>query len=139
MKLFNKIFKTKTSKTGLSDGWIETKISEDTYVPEIPQEQKNNWDKERRENDKIGKLCKIDGFHNKPNGRVGTIYYVEKGKVCELYYEISGVKEFDILISFEQLKEWTLPKINVISKNDKYKIKKELLTWLVANKIRAEL
>jgi hypothetical protein len=109
MKLFSKIFKTGDSNRKLPEGSTETKISEDTYITHIPQEQKDKWENERRKKDKIDKLSKRDGFYDKSSGRAGTIYYVENGKVCELDYEISGVKEFDILIYFNQLTEWVFP------------------------------
>ena len=139
MRLFSKIFKTKDSNRKLPEGWKETKISENTYLTHIPQEQKDKWGNERRKKDNIDKLSKKDGFHDKPNGRAGTIYYVEKGKVCELDYEISGVKEFDILIYFDQLTEWILPEIETLSLIDKQRIKLELQNWLDSKKIRAEL
>jgi hypothetical protein len=137
MRLFSKIFKTKSSNHKLPDGWSETKISEDTYVTHIPQEQQDKWENERRKKDNIDKLSDKDGFHDKPNGRAGTIYYVENGKVCELHYEISGVKEFDILINFDQLTEWIFPTKESIS--DKEAIKEKLVVWLNIKKIRAEL
>lgn len=139
MRLFTKIFKTKSSENKLPNGWIEKKVTKDTFVTEIPQEQKDNWAKERREKDKIGQLSKIDGFHNKSNDRQGTIYFVDKGKTCELYYEISGVKEYDILIWFDQLNEWILPQVETIKPIDKLRIKRELHKWLDSKNIRAEL
>lgn len=139
MKLFAKIFKTKSTGNKLPEGWTETKVTENTFVTEIPKEQKNKWEKERREKDKIEQLIKIEGFHNKSNGRSGTIYYVEKGKICELYYEISGVKKFDILIWFDQLTDWIFPNKEPIKIEDKEAIKNKLVDWLDQNRIRAEL
>jgi hypothetical protein len=137
MRLLSKIFKTMSSNQKIPDGWSETKISKDTYVTHIPQEQKDKWENERRKKDNINKLSKKDGFHDKPSGRAGTIYYVENGKVCELDYEISGVKEFDILINFDQLTEWIYPTKESIS--DKETIKGKLVNWLNKKKIKAEL
>ncbi|MCW3789773.1 hypothetical protein [Plebeiibacterium sediminum] len=139
MKLFAKIFKTKSKERDFPKGMNEIKVSEDTFVTEISKEQKDNSDIERREKDKVGQLSKLDGFHDKPNGRQGTIYYVDHGKTCELYYEISGVKEFDILIWFDQLNEWILPKNEAINQIDKQRIKEKLINWLDLTKIRAEL
>ena len=139
MKLFTKIFKTKTSEYKLPEGWTETKVAEDTFITEIPKEQKDKRENERREKDKVEQLIKIDGFYDKSNGRAGTIYYVEKGKICELYYEISGVKEFDILIWFDQLSNWILPERKPIKFEEKEAIKEKLVDWLKQKKIRAEL
>ena len=135
---FKELFKQNEQDNELPKGWTETKISDNVYVTEIPQEQKDNWDKERREKDKVERLSKINGFHDKPSGRQGTIYFVDNGKVCELYYEISGVKEYDILIWFDQLNDWFLPKTETITTIDKQKIKKELQSWLDSKNIRAE-
>lgn len=134
---FKGLFKAKEQKSTLPNGWTETKISENTFVTKIPQEQRDNWDKERREKDKVGQLSKKDGFHDTSCGRAGTIYYVENGRVCELDYEISGVKEFDILINFDGLTEWIFPTKESIS--DKKAIKEKLVNWLNKKKIRAEL
>ena len=139
MKLFAKIFKTKYEDNKLPKGWTETKVSDNTFVTNIAQEQKDNWDRERREKDKVGQLSKIDGFHDKSNGRQGTIYFVDQGKTCEIYYEISGVKEYDILIWFDKLNEWILPHLEAINPIDKQRIKSELQKWLDSKKIRAEL
>ena len=49
MKLFSKIFETKSKERDLPKGMTETKVSENTFVTEISQEQKDNWDIERRE------------------------------------------------------------------------------------------
>ncbi len=136
---FKGLFKQKERKNGLPNDWTKTKIYDNVYVTEIPQEQKDNWTKERWEKDKVEQLIKKNGFHDKPNGRRGTIYFVDNGKMCELFYEISGVKEYDILIWFDQLNDWFLPKVESISPIDKQKIKKELLRWLDFKNIRAEL
>ena len=139
MKLFAKIFKSKYTKGKLPQGWTETKVSEGTYVAKISQEQKDNWDNERREKDNVRKLSKTDGFHDESNGRQGTIYFVDNGKVCELFYEISGAKEYDILIWFDQLDKWILPKVEPLNQVDKQVIKEKLKYWLDSKNIRAEL
>jgi hypothetical protein len=135
---FKGLFMQKQQQNGLPSGWTETKISDNVYITEIPQEQKDKWIKERREKDKVEQLSKTSGFHDKPNGRHGTIYFVDNGKICELYYEISGVKEYDILIWFDQMNDWVLPNMEPITPIDKQKIKKELQSWLDSKNIRAE-
>lgn len=139
MKRFAKIFKTKISEYKLPDEWTATKVPEATFVTEIPKEQKDKWENERREKDKVEQLINIDGFHDKSNGRAGTIYYVEKGQICEMYYEISGVKEFDILIWFDLLSDWILPERKAIKFEEKEAIKEKLVDWLKQKRIRAEL
>ena len=139
MKLLKKIFKPKPAEYILPEGWTETEVANNTFVTEIPKAQTDDWANMRREKDKIEQLIKEDGFHDKSNGRAGTIYYVEKGKICELYYEISGVKEFDILIWFEQLNEWIFPERKPIKIEEKEAIKEKLVDWLMQKRTRAEL
>jgi hypothetical protein len=123
----------------LPKGWTETKISENSYLTNIPQEQIDQWQIERWKKDKVNKLIQKDGFYLKPNGRSGTIYFVDNNQLCELGIEISGVKEFDIIIYFEQLIEWKLPNKKIILENEKETIRERLLIWLKKEKIKADL
>ena len=64
---------------------------------------------------------------------------MEENKLCQIYFEISGVKEFDILIFFEQLNQWELPNRKVMLENEKEVIKEKLSIWLGKEKIKADL
>ena len=75
----------------------------------------------------------------KPDGRNGTIYFVEENKLCEIYFESSAVKEFDILIFFEQILEWQLPKRIAILESEKEQIRKKLKMWLNDRAIKSDL
>jgi len=123
----------------LPKGWTETKISENSYLTNIPKEQIDQWQIERWKKDKVNKLIQKDGFYLKPNGRSGTIYFVDNNQLCELGIEISGVKEFDIIIYFEQLIEWKLPNKKIMLENEKETIRERLLIWLKKEKIKADL
>lgn len=123
----------------LPEGWSETKISENQYLTHIPQEQLDEWKIQRWKKDNVTKILKKDGFIIKPDGRSGTIYYVEKERLCEIYFEISGIREFDILIYFDSLKEWSLPNNAEMSISEKKDIREELIVWLKKEKIKAEL
>lgn len=129
----------KNPENKLPEGWTETKISADTYVTHIPQEQKDKWVADRHKRDKVDELIKKDGFYNKPSGRSGTIYYVDKGKLCEIDLEISGVQQYDILIYFDNLKEWILPNKKVMTPVEKLDIKEKLKLWLYQEKLKAEI
>ena len=127
----------RSSGNRLTDGWTETKISADTYVTHIPQEQKDKCVADRHKRDKVDKLIKKDGFYNKPSGRSGTIYHVDQGKLCEIDLEISGVKQFDILIYFDSLEEWILPFKKLMTTEEKAEIKEKLKLWLQNENINA--
>lgn len=132
-------FKSKNFKSQLPQYWTETKISEDTYQVNIPKNKIDQWNSERHERDKVEILIKTNGFYNKPSGRSGTIYYVNKGKLCEIYVEISGISNYDILINFDNLKEWVLPFKKLITSAEKIVIKKRLKFWLAKENIKASL
>ncbi|MBG6187090.1 hypothetical protein [Flavobacterium sp. CAN_S2] len=123
----------------LPEGWTETKISENLYVTHIPQKQIDEWKVQPWKKDKVTEILKKDGFIIKPDGRSGTIYYVEKERLCEIEFEISGVSQFDILIYFDSLNKWSLPNNTEMHISEKNDIRKELIIWLEKEKIRAEL
>jgi hypothetical protein len=123
----------------LPKSWTENKISENSYLTNIPQLEIDKWQIDRWKKDKVNKLIQKDGFYLKEDGRCGTIYFVDKNQLCQIYYEISGVKEFDILIFFEQLQEWQLPNKKAILNNEKEIIREKLLIWLKNKKIKTDL
>ncbi len=79
------------------------------------------------------------GFHITSKGREGKIYYVENKKMLEIYLEVSGVPQFDILIYFDAVENWTSPNIQKLTLKEKSEVKEKLINWLKAKKIRAEL
>jgi hypothetical protein len=123
----------------LPEGWTETKISENLYVTHIPQKQIDEWKVQRWKKDKVTEILKKEGFIIKQDGRSGTIYYVEKERLCEIEFEISGVSQFDILIYFDSLNKWSLPNNTEMLISEKNDIRKGLIIWLEKEKIRAEL
>lgn len=137
MGLFEFLFGRRKLK--LPEGWTETKISENTYLTHVPEEQIEAWEKERREEDDVNKLINKDGFHLISRGRSGTVYYVNSGRICEIYFEISGVEKYDLLFWFEDLKNWFYPEKVTILTDEKNKIKTEFEIWLKTKKIRTDL
>ena len=135
--LFGHKLDSKTRK--LPNGLTETKISEDTYVTNISQEQLDNWKIEKWKKDKVNDLLNDDGFHIKQDFRAGTIYFVEKFKVCEIYFELSGVSKFDILVFFDNLEEWSLPFKIKMTKLEIQEIREKLIIWLNEEKIKFDL
>lgn len=136
---FRQRMSKKQPERKLPEGWTETKISENVYLTQIPQEQKDKWNTDRRTKDKVDQLVNKDGFHIKNHGRAGTIYYVENGNYCEIHFEISGVHKFDILIFFDSLKEWVIPDKQLMTETDKEGIKNKLKAWLISKNIKADV
>jgi hypothetical protein len=123
----------------LTDGWTETKISEDAYFVNIPQEELDKWKTGRWTKDKVEKLLNTEGFHIKDHGRAGIIYFVENEKFCEIDFEISGVSQYDILVFFDRLSEWAFPLKKKMTGIEKEVIKDKLVIWLNLKKIKSDL
>lgn len=120
-------------------GWTEQKISDTLFNTYIAEKVKNEWAAERREKDNLSSFIKVNGFHIKSHGRAGTIYYIEDEKVLEIDFEISGVKQYDILIFYDSVCNWALPSQVKISELQKSEIRERLVEWLKFKKICAEL
>lgn len=133
-----RITKSKISWTIPKSSTVE-KIDETHYQHYYSQKLKDSWDNKRREQDKLKSFINKEGFHLSKGGRNGTLYYIANGKVCEIYWEISGVPQFNILLYFESLDSWALPTKQKMTSDEKEKIKSELLDWLTEKNISAEL
>lgn len=131
-------YKREPRRNKLPEGWTETQISEDTYITHIPQEQKDKWLIEKWAKDNLIEILLKDGFHLKQDGRAGTIYYVAEGRFCEIDYELSAVPQFDILIFFDNVTEWSYPKQGM-TEEEKIKLKQELSDWLTEERIKNDL
>lgn len=120
-------------------GWTEEKINDTIFNTYIAEKIKNGWAAERRGKDKLNSFITVNGFHIKSHGRSGTIYYIEDRKVLEIDFEISGVKQYDILIFYDSVYDWVLPNKIKISERQKAEIRERLAEWLRFKNIRAEL
>jgi hypothetical protein len=95
------------------------------------------WDAQRRREHKVDELDQ--GFSFRASGRDGYVYYREGDKLLELYWEMSGVDAYDILLSLNGLREWALPQVEPVEPAKQNEILGALQSWLDANKIRAQL
>ncbi len=123
----------------ISKGSTVCKIDDTHYNHYYSQKTLDNWDNERRIKDKLQSFINIDGFHFVNNGRDGMLYYILKGKVCEIYWEMSGVPQYDIIISLDLIDSWALPVKQLLSESEKKSIEKDLLIWLSEHKVNAEI
>ena len=120
-------------------GWTTVKIDDSTFQNHIAEIVKDKWISERRQKDNFDKLIKIDGFHIKYHGRAGLIYYIENGRVLEIDFEMSGVPQYDLLLYFDTLKGWTIPKNEPFAFKQQSEIKERLLDWLKSKRIKSDL
>ncbi len=101
-------------------------------------EEENRWRNERWERHGILKLLQKEGFTFIPDGRSGYIYCIEQGDLVEIYVEMSGVKEYDMLVYFDE-KLVRFPVGNVLSEYEREMLKNKLLAWLDKKGIRSDL
>lgn len=132
-----KLFKANISVVSADNARV--KVEDDFIVHKIDESTREAWMQERHQKDNVSSLMNYDGFHDKVHGRSGTIYYVKDKQLCEIYCEMSGVSEYDLLISFDQLEEWILPQKRKITVIEKESIKEELIAWLTEKRISAEI
>lgn len=72
-------------------------------------------------------------------GRSGQAYYQHGDHTLGMYWEISGVPQYDLLIFFESVTQWSVPLGKPITPQEKAVLKEELIKCLKRRKIRAEL
>ncbi len=97
-----------------------------------------SWAAKRRRQDKVEQMRRVDGFYYCAHGRDGMIYYIQQGRVLELYAEMSAVKHFNILLHFEKATHWVLPVKQVVSLEEKAVIRAQLSRWLGKGNVRAD-
>jgi hypothetical protein len=79
-----------------------------------------------------------EGFSYHASGRSGSILYRREARILELYWEMSGVPEYDILLWLEDARTWTHPEKEKIEPDERAQIVKELEVWLWKKKIRSD-
>jgi hypothetical protein len=114
-----------------------SKFTDPIYEPAPDPQTVARWNADRRREHKVAEL--EPGFSFRASGRDGCIYYREGDKLLELYWEMSGVDEYDILLSLEGLRAWALPDVEPIEPAKQEEILAALRSWLPANKVRALL
>ena len=72
-------------------------------------------------------------------GRSGKAYYQYGEHTFGMYWEISGVSEYDLLFFFESVTQWSVPAGKLIAPEEKAVLRKELMDCLKKQRIRAEL
>jgi hypothetical protein len=138
MSSFGWLFPKKKTSV-IPNGITRVKISDNVFETRVSEEQREIWNSERWKKDNVTNLLAKDGFHIKDHGRSGSIYYIEQGKMCEIYFEISGVPQYDIVISFDGLRSWSLPQVAPLIPDKIKSIEIELISWLKKKRIKNDL
>jgi hypothetical protein len=121
----------------LQPGWTMYKTGPSTYQTQIAQSVWDAWDEARRTKHNVSKLLKKNGFHMVQDGREGTLYYVNNGRLMEFYVELSGNPEYSIIVSFSRVNGYVLPARVKITDDEKQRLKADLQAWLRRNGYRA--
>ena len=107
-------------------GWTTIKIDDNYFQHHISEKLKEEWAITRRINDKVQELLTKEGVHLKSSGRSGFLYISENGKIAEVEFELGGN---GLVIYFNSLTNWSLPKKQTLMPQEKMKIKNEIINW----------
>lgn len=95
------------------------------------------WTAIRRRRDGVAQLP--EGFSFRPSGRDGFIYYRKDHRILELYWEMSGLDDQDIILFLRGLRQWVLPVSEAVDLADQRGIEAALRQWLTSNNMRASI
>lgn len=123
----------------LQPGWTMVKTGPSTFQAQIAQSVRDGWDEARRSKHNVPKLLRKNGFHMVSDGREGTLYYVNKGRLMEFYVELSGDPKYSIIIHFNRAAGYILPERVKLTDEEKERLKGDLQAWLRRNGYRALL
>jgi len=121
----------KDLKFKVSFGSTVDKIDDTHFQHYYSDKIKNKWAKERREKDNVDQLMNNDGLHFKSHGRNGFFYYVNKGRLVEIEYEL-GVN--GLIIWYNSTHNWAIPDKLPLTTDKKMTIKAEIEKWADSTK-----
>ena len=73
------------------------------------------------------------------SGRSGRITYHDGSNTVDIYWEMSGSSEYDILLAPIDLKEWDEPKGIEIPQKKQIEILHNLRAWTIEQKLRTDI
>ena len=112
-------------------GWATRKIDDTHFQHHISEKLRAEWENERREKDKVWNLTDKEGIHLKSHGRSGFIYFVDKGRIAEIDFEL-GTN--GLILFFEKIDHWTVPTKIKMTNEERNEIKQRLTTWSTGTK-----
>lgn len=120
-------------------GWTIIKVADNIHTFQIAKVIRENWKSAQHNRDNLQAFIHENGFHLKPFGWGGTIYYIDNGKVLEIDFELSSGQKYDMLLSFETVKHWTKPFEQPFSKKEKDAVRAKLFAWLKKKQLKTDL
>lgn len=112
-------------------GWTTIKFDDTHFQHHISEKLKEEWATERRKKDKVQELITKEGVHLKSHGRSGFLYITANGKIAEVEFEL-GIN--GLILYFNSLTNWSLPKKQTLTAEDKQKIKIDINNWATKTK-----
>jgi hypothetical protein len=116
----------KDLKFKVSFGSTVEKIDDTHFQHYISDKTNDKWANERRDKENVDKIMNIDGLHFKSHGRNGFFYFVDKGRLAEIEYEL-GVN--GPIIWFSSTDNWAAPDKLPLTRDEKMTIKTEIEKW----------
>lgn len=116
----------KDLKFKVSFGSTVEKIDDTQFQHYTSEKIKNKWANERREKDNVDQIMNNDGLHFKSHGRNGFFYFVDKGRLAEIEYEL-GIN--GLIIWFNSTDNWAVPDKLPLTTDEKMTIKTEIEKW----------
>jgi len=80
-----------------------------------------------------------EGATLKMKGRYGAIYYKKDLSYIDIYAELSGVPQYQLLIWFKDISHWTYPSYREITQEEKSLIKDEIINYLEKEGISSDI
>lgn len=112
-------------------GWTTIKFDDTHFQHNISEKLKEEWAAERREKDKVQALITKEGVHLKSHGRSGFLYITDNEKIAEVEFEL-GIN--GLILYFNSLANWSLPTKKTLTKDEKQKIKNDIINWATKTK-----
>jgi len=112
-------------------GWTTIKFDDTHFQHHISEKLKEAWVTERHEKDKVQELLTKDGVHLKSHGRSGFLYITNNVKIAEVEFEL-GIN--GLMLYFNSLTDWSLPTKQILTVDEKQKIKSDINNWATNTK-----
>lgn len=123
------IARLKHDQVTLPFGWTSKKTGAGIFEAYTSRKLQEDWDTERRRKDGLESLVNKEGFHFKPHGKMGYVYYVNLGRITEVEWhegEIEGS-------TFS--KYWVYPEKCLLTDHEYQRIYSELKEWAALKNI----
>ena len=78
------------------------------------------------------------GFSLRYEGRSGAVFYRKEDKILDIYWEMSGVDDYDILLLPLDLSEWSHPEGERIPDDEREQIVCDLEIFLKGQNIKSD-